>query len=117
MRGMRVVRVGASLVLVLASVGCASLESVTSGQIGCAESDITISNDEQGWNSRTWTAECHGKTYYCSGQGGGKYNSGQVSCAEAEGEVARKDQQRVGCHYDTQCKGDRVCRRGECVDE
>jgi len=26
------------------------------------------------------------------------------------------DPSAAGCHYDTQCKGDRVCVKGECVD-
>jgi hypothetical protein len=47
--------------------GCgASLPAATSGQIGCPESDITISNEEPGFFNTTWTAECRGKRFYCS---------------------------------------------------
>jgi hypothetical protein len=68
--------------------GCVSLESVTSGQIGCAESDISVTNDEMGWGSRTWTARCHGKTYFCSAHGGGKDSTPQVACRESNNDVA-----------------------------
>jgi hypothetical protein len=30
--------------------------------------------------------------------------------------AATKAPAEAGCHYDTQCKGDRVCVKGECVD-
>jgi hypothetical protein len=107
--------------LALALLGCVSLESVTSGQIGCAESDIKITNDEEGWGSRTWTATCHGKTYYCSGHGGGKYSTPQVACKEAASDAAEGSPKvtpaTAGCQFDTQCKGDRVCRAGKCVDQ
>ena len=104
------------LVLVGLLLGCASLESVTSGQIGCATSHITITDDAPGWNMRTWTAECHGKTYFCTGISG---NSSQISCTEAEGEESEADATpapSAGCQYDTQCKGDRICRQRACVD-
>jgi hypothetical protein len=56
--------------------GCVSLPAVTSGQIGCAEKDITILDDEQGFSTRTWTAVCDGKRYFCSGDGGGNNSTG-----------------------------------------
>ncbi|HEX3595040.1 MAG TPA: hypothetical protein VHU80_08065 [Polyangiaceae bacterium] len=65
------------------SVGCGSLESVTSGRIGCAPSDITISDQESGWNTSSWVATCHGKTYFCSSASNGRYAT-DVSCKEAE---------------------------------
>jgi hypothetical protein len=110
--------------------GCASLESASSGQIGCAEEDIFISNDESGFGTRTWVATCHGKRFFCSAVGG---ESTQVSCKEAMeeqktrqhgdgGEMVRRPQApppaapaQTGCQYDTQCKGDRICDDGECV--
>jgi hypothetical protein len=99
-------------------LGCTSLANVTSGQIGCAESDIAISDEDSGLNSETWTATCHGKTYFCSWHKGG-INSNQVVCKEADNEVippAPRPKAPSGCQYDTQCKGDRVCSGGTCVD-
>lgn len=75
-------RFGLLAAVVLLS-GCASLSAVTSGQIGCAESDIAITDDEMGWGTRTWTATCHGRTYFCSAHGGGKNSTSQVSCKES----------------------------------
>jgi hypothetical protein len=63
--------------------GCASLTAVSSGQIGCAQSDISITNDEIGFGTRTWTAECHGRTYFCSAHGGSQYAASQVTCKES----------------------------------
>ncbi|HEX4340356.1 MAG TPA: hypothetical protein VH062_30820 [Polyangiaceae bacterium] len=48
------------------TTGCGSLESVSSGRVGCAPSEITISDESEGWNTSSWVATCHGKDYYCS---------------------------------------------------
>jgi hypothetical protein len=106
--------------------GCASLPAVTSGQIGCAEQDIVITNDNTGWATRTWTATCHGRTYFCSAHGGGQHSTPQVSCKENNGGEAdaapasgwspAAPAAAAGCQYDAQCKGDRVCKAGSCVD-
>ena len=97
--------------------GCISLPAVTSGQIGCAENDITITNDEQGFSSRTWTAECHGKTYFCSGHGGGNNSTPQVSCKAAnDAPAGQAAPVPNGCTSDSQCKGARICRSGACAD-
>ena len=61
------------------TAGCYSLPAATSGQIGCAEKDITIADEEQNFGSKTWTATCEGKTYYCSAVGGGQYAPPQKS--------------------------------------
>jgi len=75
-------RSGALLLLVfLLGSGCGSLESVSSGRVGCAPSDITISDEQSGWNSATWVATCHGKRYFCSGSSAGRYGS-DVDCKE-----------------------------------
>lgn len=97
--------------------GCVSLPAYTSGQIGCAEKDITIVDDEPGLFTRTWTAECHGKRYFCTGHGGGNNSTPQVSC-KAEEEAPRPAQPAAasGCTSDAQCKGERICRAGVCVD-
>jgi hypothetical protein len=67
--------------------GCASLESVSSGQIGCREEDIEISDDSPGWNSRTWTAKCNKRTYYCTSVSTGNHSS-QVNCKEDNGSAS-----------------------------
>ncbi len=58
-----------SLLLSAASLtGCAhALARYSSGQIGCPPDEITISDDRRGWGNRTWTAECRGRTYFCTG--------------------------------------------------
>ena len=94
-----------------------SLERVTSGPVGCPASDIEITSKDTDWvgNARTWTAECHGKTYYCSAQGGGGNAAPVAVCNPATNEGS-KSQPAAGCQYDTQCKGDRICRAGACVE-
>src|SRR5688500_14583045 len=119
-----------AMAFALACAGCVSIKSASSGQIGCAEKDITISDDTSGWGSRTWTAECHGKKFFCSAVATGN-NTEQVSCrAAVEGEktTAQNDQgatapvaakappEADGCNFDTQCKGERICVKGECVE-
>ncbi|MBI2389252.1 MAG: hypothetical protein HYV09_06525 [Deltaproteobacteria bacterium] len=105
--------------LLVASTSC-SPRAVTSGQIGCPASEITITNDESGWSTRTWTAHCRGKTYYCSSHsGGGSQATAQVSCKEAQQPASgavESSSDVGGCKYDTQCKGERVCQNGRCVE-
>jgi hypothetical protein len=106
---------------------CASLKAASSGQIGCAEEDIVISNDEMGWGSRTWIAECHQKRFFCSAVQTGE-NQSQVNCKEQSSKTAAEAAPAPakpaasspppagGCQYDTQCKGDRICVGGQCVE-
>lgn len=117
---------GIPLLLVLSLVGCASLKRVSSGRVGCPESEIKITEDRHGWGTRTWTAECRGKRFFCSAHAAGE--SEQVSCQEEASDpekVAVADPPAAppapavdsgGCKYDTQCKGDRICVEGACVD-
>lgn len=48
----------------------ASLQSKSSGSVGCAPSEITISNETSsfGWfqGVKNWVAECRGQRYFCS---------------------------------------------------
>lgn len=81
----------------------------------------------------TWTASCRGNTYYCSAVSTGK-DSEQISCRQAvvkssaatapsaaasgatSGGAAAPAEAAGGCQYDTQCKGERICKAGQCVD-
>ena len=107
--------------------GCVNLGSVSSGQIGCAEEDIVITNDEHGVGARTWVATCHGKSYFCTAT-----SQHEISCKQAVGDeprnevsggelVRRREAPRPvapavsGCQFDTQCKEDRVCEDGKCI--
>jgi len=108
--------------------GCtAGLVSVTSGQIGCPEKDITVTDHSSGWNTVTWTAECRGKRYFCSSHSGsGEGSTAQVACKEDTATATAalapgsgspsQSPAAAGCQYDTQCKGDRVCVEGACVE-
>lgn len=60
----------------LAACG-ANLQSASSGKVGCAPREITISDDDGGWGTRTWTASCHGKRFFCSATG-----ENAISCKE-----------------------------------
>jgi len=78
--------VAAVIAMSLASTACfgsAALASASSGKIGCKPSEIAISDDEGGWGTRTWTATCNGRRYYCSATQTGR-NSGDISCSANE---------------------------------
>lgn len=48
--------------------GCAmhsEKASLSSGQIGCAPSQITISDDDVTFRTASWVATCKGKRFYC----------------------------------------------------
>ena len=95
--------------------GCGvNLAAITSGQIGCAESDITISDDESGYHTRTWVADCGGKTYYCSAAD--VRHALVASCHQPESATRARPSLAAGCEFDLQCKGDRICKAGRCVE-
>ena len=108
--------------------GCASLEQLSSGHVGCAPTDITISEEARSVAGHTWTAECNAERYYCSTHGGGEGTAPAVACAPASGNappietdptqapVMDADADGGGCKYDNQCKLDRICEAGVCVD-
>lgn len=50
-------------------------ERVTSGIIGCPETEMVLTNESTGIASDTWTATCRGKTFHCV------YMRGGTSCA------------------------------------
>ncbi len=100
------------LVLALGGVvGCANLTSVTSGQIGCPPEEIQILEEDSGWNTKTWVAECRGKRFHCTEVSAG--NSAQFDCTEEAAETGIAPE--PGCEFDTQCKGDRICEQGNCI--
>jgi hypothetical protein len=74
--------------------GCVKrdMRAVTSGEIGCQASDITISDDNPELYVSTWKAECHGRHYFCSAHGRGGYSTDQVSCKEDADEPAASRQ-------------------------
>lgn len=105
--------------LALLATGCNPLPAWTSGQVGCAEEQIVITRDEMGFAGRTWTAVCRGKTFYCTSVNSGPQGAMQVSCKEEAQSAAPPPSApptATGCQYDTQCKGDRICKEGQCVD-
>jgi len=67
----------------LTLTGCAAnLAAASSGQLGCPEHDITISDDTDDYRgTRTWTAECGGRRYFCSAVLITN-TSGQLNCTE-----------------------------------
>lgn len=72
--------------LVVGNGACVSLPAVSSGQVGCAEDDITISNEESGWGAHTWIAECKGRRFFCTEAKTGN-DSGQITCKGALGDA------------------------------
>ena len=125
----------------MASAGCGNLPAVTSGHIGCGESEIKITDEIQGWSTSTWTAECRGKKFFCSTTtkrvtSSEATETRQTACREALTTDAQSPTGAAsssaasetvvsgppasaadsgGCRYDTQCKGERVCEKGSCV--
>lgn len=113
-------------------------KAVTAGQTGCTEDQIQVNfhNDKKGMEHYwTWQAFCRGTAYICT----------QDQCTEVPGsgpQVAPgapppagppvgppgpvaapppaqpppADPASLGCYYDTQCKGERICRDHVCVD-
>lgn len=69
-----------TLPLTLILTGCGAMnwhERVTSGIIGCPETEMVLTDESTGIASDTWTATCRGKTFYCV------YMRGSTSCAPA----------------------------------
>ena len=77
---------GLGLLVLLGVSGCFDKLAATSGQVGCAPSDVEISDEESGYRSDTWSATCHGEHFYCSFVAAG--SSGQVSCHPASTSAA-----------------------------
>lgn len=68
---------------VFVMVGCLSAARRSSGAVGCRSDEITVTDESVGLlGDHTWTATCHGRTYYCSMNSGEK-GAAQVSCTPA----------------------------------
>ncbi|MCA9643054.1 MAG: hypothetical protein KC492_20290 [Myxococcales bacterium] len=118
-------------------------KTATAGQVGCSESELVITDYEVSeWtNTGSWKASCHGKAFICSkygaditcnehvGVGSTPKASAEPSSSKptpvaqvvapatpAQSQAEDAGDADPGCHYDTQCKGDRICRNHECVD-
>lgn len=105
----------ACCLLALALGGCATLESVTSGHVGCPAKDIRIFDARKNWDTMTWTAKCRGRVYYCS-QLASRFGGADVACKDAAPAPQPTKVAPSGCQYDSQCKGDRICQDGRCMD-
>lgn len=107
--------------------GC-GLAYLTSREVDCSPSEIQISNEQRNWfgGRRSWTAVCRGVTYRCTsrtttstGSTSTSATATAVACIAqpvAVSPVSAPFRAPTGCSYDTQCKGNRVCHRGECVN-
>lgn len=75
-------------VLTLTSCSTTGLyRGLASGQTGCAEEDIKVTDENSGGMSSvmTWTAECKGKKYRCSANRTALGGIGaQANCKEAQ---------------------------------
>lgn len=52
--------------LSLSGAGCASLQTISSGYVGCSPNEIEISNEASDFSGMTWTATCRGTVYHCA---------------------------------------------------
>jgi hypothetical protein len=60
-------------------------QKATSGKIGCAPGEITIEDVDDEEGTRSWTATCAGRSYFCS------YDLGNTSCSPQGGSEGGKD--------------------------
>lgn len=100
-------------------VACTTLADLSSGQVGCPPADVQITDERIALSSRTWTAECEGRRFNCTAHGGGEGTTDQVSCAPSSAAAVPGGSDAApiaGCQNDMQCKGDRVCQQGTCVE-
>jgi hypothetical protein len=66
--------------LALPLAGCDAteqLQAISAGQTGCAPQDIRITDDDPGFNSRSWVAWCNNDRFQCFG------TRGSISCRSA----------------------------------
>jgi len=77
---------GASVLLITSAFGCTNvLVRNTAGHVGCPQGEIRISDEQGSYYSRSWTASCRSRRYFCTmrrrptGAGG---NDTDVACTE-----------------------------------
>lgn len=63
-------------------MGCSAvmgdLPRISAGLTGCTPDTIAIHNERVGYYNDTWTANCQGRTFYCTRQVGGN-----TTCTES----------------------------------
>jgi hypothetical protein len=109
--------------LLLAVAGCGNnLPAWTAAQVGCPAEEIVIMKDDAVWSSRSWLARCRGKTYACTEHNEGQANA-SVTCKERPDEPTEPTEPaeapttpETRCQFDTQCRGNRRCRDGRCIE-
>ncbi len=95
------------------------LAEESSGQVGCPPEEIVISDKKDGAFNLVWKAQCRGQTYFCTfgDPTACKLAAGTETPAPAAAETpAAVAPAAGGCQYDTQCKGERICEAGRCVE-
>jgi hypothetical protein len=72
------------IVLVMMTTGCATgfYKSSSSGQIGCSQDQIEISNVSSQLRGQTWVATCKGRRFYCNSTSSSGFGSNQITCKE-----------------------------------
>jgi hypothetical protein len=58
----------------------AELQELSAMRVPCAAREIEIRDDRSKIGSRSWTAECQGKTYACVGKAGKAGAADKISC-------------------------------------
>lgn len=56
--------------------------TLSASRMGCSPNEIEISNEDVGMMTRSWTAKCRGKTYYCFKDASGY--TVDIQCTEDE---------------------------------
>jgi hypothetical protein len=110
--------------LLLASAGCTPAQLKMSAIKRRAPTDLSCSNIEvRQLSSTAYVARgCDTEiTYTCRCAGYYGYSCMSTVCSpdlvhSADTSGGAREQPAAGCQYDTQCKGERVCRASQCVD-
>jgi hypothetical protein len=117
----RGILVAAVFAFVPACVTTQILAEESAGQVGCPPDEITISEKRDGAFNLVWKAQCRGTTYFCTfgDPTSCKEEAGGATPAPGTSQPSPRNDVPVagsGCQYDTQCKGERICEAGTCVD-
>lgn len=79
LRAGRITFILSALFATASCFGAGQLQVASSGQLGCRPDEITISDDNIGWSTRSYVAACHDRRYQCSGGRGM-----QLSCTRVD---------------------------------